>query len=212
MTPHPLLEAAEQGLCGVDEVGRGPLAGPVVAAAVVFRGVPPDGLKDSKKLSAARRQRLEPLIQAQAVWAIGSASVEEIDALNILQATFLAMQRAVQGVAAQCVVREVVVDGNRAPTFVGVDRVRAEIKADDHVLEVSAASILAKVYRDRLMEQMDVQYPGYGFARHSGYGVAQHLKALRELGPSPIHRRSFAPVRDVLELGAFTPPKASPAE
>lgn len=183
-------------VAGVDEAGRGPLAGPVVAAAVILDARNPIvGLADSKKLSAARRERLFDLVCARALCcAVGSASVQEIDQLNILQATMLAMRRAVQGL--RLTPAKVLVDGNRIPML----QVRAEavIGGDALVAEISAASIVAKVHRDRWCAQLHAQYPGYGFAGHKGYGTAQHLAALRRLGACPEHRRSFAPVAQVL--------------
>ena len=179
-------------VAGVDEAGRGPLAGPVVAAAVILDDFQPiAGLADSKKLSAARREALYDEIRAKALCCcIAQASVEEIDRLNILQATLLAMQRAVMGLRLKPGL--VLVDGNRLPLL----DVRAEaiVKGDAKVAAISAASILAKVTRDRGLLQLDQQYPQYGFARHKGYGTAEHLQALRLHGPCPEHRGSFAPV------------------
>lgn len=178
---------------GVDEVGRGPLAGPVVAAAVCLDpDNPVEGLRDSKKLSAKRRIELDLLIRERAVcWHIASASAEEVDELNILQATHLAMQRAVAGAAQHA--REIVVDGNRLPEL--PLPARAIIGGDDRVAPISAASILAKQYRDQLMIELAQEYPQYGFDRHKGYGTRQHLAALATHGPCPWHRQSFAPVR-----------------
>lgn len=179
-------------VAGVDEAGRGPLAGPVVAAAVILDDAHPiQGLADSKKLSATRRERLFEEIRAKALcFCVAQASVEEIDRLNILQATLLAMQRAVAGLRLKpnCVL----VDGNRLPVL----DVRAEaiVKGDAKVQAISAASILAKVTRDRDMDSLHLTYPMYGFEQHKGYGTAQHLAALAEHGPCPVHRRSFAPV------------------
>jgi ribonuclease HII len=185
-------------IAGVDEAGRGPLAGPVVAAAVILDPRNPiEGLADSKKLSANQRERLFDLICARALCcAVGSASVEEIDAINILQATMLAMRRAVQGL--RLTPAKVLVDGNRIPVL----NVRAEaiVGGDALVAEISAASIIAKVHRDRWCAQLDAQYPDYGFARHKGYGTAEHLAALRRLGACPEHRRTFAPVTEVLHV------------
>ena len=182
-----------QGLvAGVDEAGRGPLAGPVVAAAVILDDLRPiAGLADSKKLTAARREALFDEIRAKALCcSIAEASVEEIDRLNILQATLLAMRRAVQGLRLKPTL--VLVDGNRLPVL----DVPAEaiVKGDDLVAAISAASILAKVHRDRWCAQVHEHYPQYGFAGHKGYGTAAHLAALRAHGASPLHRRSFAPV------------------
>lgn len=182
-------------VAGVDEAGRGPLAGPVVAAAVILDDLHPiAGLTDSKKLSAARRERLFDEIRAKALcFCIAEASVEEIDRLNILQATLLAMRRAVMGLRLKPVM--VLVDGNRLPLL----DVPAEaiVKGDARVLSISAASILAKVHRDRWCLQLHDRYPQYGFAGHKGYGTAAHLAALRAHGACPEHRRSFAPVAQV---------------
>ncbi len=180
-------------MAGVDEAGRGPLAGPVVAAAVILdERQPIKGLADSKKLSASRREKLYDEIRAKALCCcIAEASVEEIDTLNILQATMLAMRRAVQGLRLKP--QLVLVDGNRIPVM----DVRAEavVRGDALIPAISAASILAKVHRDRGCEALDLQYPEYGFARHKGYGTAEHLAALQAHGPCAQHRVSFAPVR-----------------
>lgn len=179
-------------IAGVDEAGRGPLAGPVVAAAVILdERSPIKGLADSKVLTALKRERLYDEIRAKALCcSVAMASVEEIDRLNILQATMLAMQRAVNGLRLKPT--KVLVDGNRLPSL----NVLAEaiVSGDALVPAISAASILAKVTRDRLLEAMHEQYPGYGFDRHKGYGTAMHLKALETLGPLAEHRRTFAPV------------------
>lgn len=183
---------------GVDEAGRGPLAGPVVAAAVILpAGCVIDGLRDSKKLKAVERERLAVIVRKQALsWSIQCAPVEEIDALNILNATMLAMHRAVNSLLLQPAV--VKVDGNRAPGLrCGIETI---VGGDDREASISAASVLAKVYRDALMERMDELYPGYGFAQHKGYGTRQHLAALKEKGATVLHRRSFQPVRKALEL------------
>ncbi|MDA3921456.1 MAG: ribonuclease HII [Salinisphaera sp.] len=179
-------------VAGVDEVGRGPLAGPVVAAAVILPASPlPRGLADSKALSAAKRERLDDKIRGCAIaWAIAEASVAEIDALNILQASLLAMQRAV--VALKPAPLAAWIDGNRPPAL--AITTRAIVGGDGLVPAISAASIIAKVARDRQMIAFDTTYPGYGFAQHKGYGTAVHRAALEALGPSPIHRLSFAPV------------------
>lgn len=184
-------------VAGVDEVGRGPLAGPVVAAAVILDPMRPiEGLTDSKKLSAKQRERLFPLIQERALaWALGRAEVEEIDAINILHASMLAMQRAVQ--ALKIAPSLALIDGNRCPELACA--ARAIIKGDLSEPAISAASIIAKVARDREMVELDKLYPGYGLAGHAGYPTAAHLKALNELGPTIIHRRSFGPVRRLLE-------------
>lgn len=183
-------------VAGLDEVGRGPLAGPVVAAAVILDPERPiAGLTDSKKLSEKQRERLFPLIQERALaWALGRAEVEEIDAINILQASLLAMQRAVA--ALPIAPRHALVDGNRCPALPCT--AEAIVKGDLTVPAISAASILAKVARDREMAELDRIYPGYGLARHAGYPTASHLEALQRLGVSPIHRRSFGPVKRLL--------------
>ncbi len=183
-------------VCGVDEVGRGPLAGPVVAAAVILDPARPiDGLADSKKLSERRRETLFGEICGSALaWSIGRAEVAEIDEINILQASLLAMQRAVAAlpVAPQCAL----VDGNRLPQLPCA--ARAIIGGDASEPCISAASIIAKVARDREMVALDAEYPGYGLARHKGYPTKVHLEALQVLGVSAIHRRSFAPVRRLI--------------
>lgn len=187
-------------ICGVDEVGRGPLAGPVVAAAVIFDATKPSirGLADSKQLTAAKREELyEKIVSRALAFCVASASVEEIDHLNILHATMLAMQRAVQGLAvAPGLVK---VDGNRCPVL--PMRSEAVIGGDATVPLISAASILAKVARDRMLVELHEQHPEYGFDGHAGYGTPQHLKALREHGPTIHHRHSFEPVR--IACGAF---------
>jgi ribonuclease HII len=187
-------------ICGVDEAGRGPLAGPVVAAAVILDPAQPIiGLADSKKLSAARREKLAAEIRAKALaWCVAEASVEEIDSINILQATLLAMQRAVAGLS--LTPSEVLIDGNRCPKL--SLPARAIIGGDASVAEISAASILAKTVRDAGLLALHAQFPEYGFDRHKGYGTAAHLDALRRFGPTPVHRRSFAPVREQLALFA----------
>jgi ribonuclease HII len=184
-------------LCGVDEAGRGPLAGPVVAAAVILDPAHAiTGLADSKQLSARRREELAVAIRSQArAWAVASASVEEIDALNILQATLLAMRRAVAGLA---VAPELVlVDGLHCPALDAPTR--GIVNGDATVAEISAASILAKVTRDAEMQLLHSLHPQYGFDRHKGYPTAAHVAALRAHGVSAAHRRSFAPVRRVIE-------------
>lgn len=189
-------ETAEHLIAGIDEAGRGPLAGPVMAAAVILDPFRPiTGLDDSKRLNPSRRAALEPVIQASALaWSVASASPAEIDALNILQATLLAMERAVQGLAFTPILA--LVDGNRCPRL--ACPAQAIVGGDATVPAISAASILAKVARDRVMAHLDGLYPGYGLAVHKGYPTAAHLEALRHLGPSPIHRRSFGPVRKLL--------------
>ncbi len=187
-------------LAGVDEVGRGPLAGPVVTAAVILdpnRPVP--GLRDSKKLSERKREALSVLIQEQALaWCIARCEVPEIDSLNIYQATMLAMERAVSGLAPAP--EYVLVDGHQCPHWHWPSQ--PVVKGDDRVDAIAAASILAKVSRDREMVELDRQYPGYGLAGHKGYPTKTHLQALKEQGASVIHRRSFAPVRDALAAAA----------
>ncbi len=192
-------------VAGVDEVGRGPLCGAVVTAAVILDpGKPILGLNDSKKLSLARREALFDEIQEKALaWCVARAEVAEIDKLNILHATMLAMQRAVEGLAVQP--RLALIDGNRCPKLAVPSS--PVVKGDSQVPAIAAASILAKVSRDREMQVLDALYPGYGLAGHKGYPTAEHLDALRRLGPTPIHRRSFAPVRDAwlaLETQAST--------
>lgn len=183
-------------VAGVDEAGRGPLAGDVFAAAVILDPIRPiEGLADSKKLSERRRDELAFLIRERSLaWAVARASVEEIDTLNILQATLLAMQRAVHGLDSEP--DEVWVDGNHAPDL--AQPVKAIIKGDQSVAAISAASILAKTARDASLLQLHALYPGYGFDQHKGYGTALHINRLRALGPCPAHRRSFAPVRQCL--------------
>ncbi len=186
---NELYDSGISTLCGVDEAGRGPLAGPVCAAAVMLpRGIVIDGLNDSKKLSEKRREQLYGEITAKALhWSVAFASVEEIEELNILGATYLAMNRAIAGLG---VVPELaLIDGNRAA---GVEyKTRCVVGGDGKCADIAAASIIAKVTRDWLMYQLDRQYPGYGFAKHKGYGTAAHYAAIRGLGPCPAHRPSF---------------------
>lgn len=183
-------------MAGVDEAGRGPLAGPVVAAAVILDDLQPiKGLADSKKLTALKRERLYDEIRAKALCcSIAQASVDEIDRLNILQATMLAMQRAVAGLRLKPT--KVLVDGNRIPKLDVL--AEAIVKGDALVPAISAASILAKVHRDRWCAELHLQYPAYGFDGHKGYGTAEHMAALRTHGACPAHRKSFAPVAEVL--------------
>ena len=185
-------------IAGVDEVGRGPLAGPVVTAAVILDPDNPiEGLNDSKKLTRKKREKLAIEIREKSLaWSLGRAEVEEIDQLNILQATMLAMQRAVAGLAMKPT--KVLVDGNRTPDF--LIPAEAIIKGDGKIAEISAASIIAKVCRDKEMCEMDDIHPGYGFASHKGYPTSHHLAAIETLGVCAIHRRSFAPVRRQLSL------------
>ena len=180
-------------IVGVDEAGRGPLAGPVVAAAVILcpDGIP--GVDDSKKLSALRREELCALIRAHCRVGVGVASVEEIDEINILWATMLAMTRAVDALSVEPA--EVLVDGNRCPKWRYPSR--AIVGGDAIEPCISAASIVAKVTRDRMMVEADADFPGYGWASNKGYGAPHHLHALRQLGPTPLHRRSFAPVAQI---------------
>lgn len=183
-------------MAGVDEAGRGPLAGDVVAAAVILDDKRPiDGLADSKKLSEKKREQLFEEIRGRAIaFCVARASVEEIDRLNILHASMLAMKRAVEGL--QVEPHHVLVDGNRLPQW----RYSSEavVQGDASVAAISAASILAKVTRDREMCVLDELYPGYGFALHKGYPTKHHIAALQSMGPSPIHRRCYAPVRELI--------------
>ncbi len=185
-------------VCGIDEAGRGPLAGPVVAAAVILDPARPiPGLNDSKKLSEKKRVALAELIRERAIaWAVAEASVEEIDRINILQASLLAMQWAVAGLAVRPI--SALVDGNRCPQL----DIPAEaiIQGDGKIASIAAASILAKTVRDAGMRVLHAQYPQYGFDRHMGYPTAAHFKALEEHGASPVHRRSFGPVAKQLSL------------
>jgi ribonuclease HII len=188
-------------VCGVDEAGRGPLAGPVYAAAVILDPTRPiDGLRDSKKLTHERRLELEPLIKANALaWAIARCTEAEIDRYNILGASMLAMKRAVNSL--KTVPTLALIDGNRIPVM----KVRsiAIIEGDDKVTAISAASILAKTARDAALVKLHKKYPQYGFDQHKGYGTELHLQMLREHGVSPVHRRSYAPVRALLPDSAF---------
>lgn len=197
--PFPDVELPIGLLCaGTDEVGRGPLAGEVVAAAVILDPARPiTGLADSKQLSEKLREYCYlQIIEQSLAYAVGRASVAEIDRLNILQASLLAMQRAVEALSTQP--EYVLVDGNRCPAW--TYQSQAVVKGDSRVPAIAAASILAKVTRDRELTLLDAEYPGYGFARHKGYPTAQHMLALELLGPCPIHRRSFAPVARVTRL------------
>ena len=185
---------------GVDEAGRGPLVGSVFAAAVVLpEEYDLPGLTDSKKLSERRRDELAVLIKQQALaWCVAAASVEEIDRLNILHATMLAMRRAVHGL--ERLPEKVWIDGNRVPTDLGCEA-EAVVKGDSKIIQISAASVLAKTARDAEMYALAERYPQYGFERHKGYGTAEHLAALQRHGALPEHRRSFAPVRAILAQG-----------
>jgi len=179
-------------IAGIDEAGRGPLAGPVVAAAVILDpSRPVAGLRDSKLLSARQRERLAVDIRANALaWSVGEADAAEIDALNILQATMLAMRRAFEGLAVAP--GEAWIDGNRCPDLPCA--MRAIVKGDRDFAVISAASILAKTVRDAMLDELDARFPQYGFAHNRGYGTPEHLAALARHGPCPVHRRSFAPV------------------
>lgn len=194
-------------IAGVDEAGRGPLAGPVVAAAVILDDLAPiAGLTDSKKLSERRRERLYDEIRAKALCcSVAQASVDEIDRLNILHATMLAMRRAVQGLRLKPA--KVLIDGNRLPALDVL--AEAVVGGDALVPAISAASILAKVTRDRLLVELHDRHPGYGFDRHKGYGTAEHLEALSRLGPLPEHRRSFAPVAQAAQVCRADAPESA---
>jgi len=188
-------------ICGVDEAGRGPWAGPVVAAAAMFHdnATIPTGLNDSKKLSMTKREALFGPIQESAWVGVGIASVEEIDQLNILKATMLAMARAVAALPEPA--QFALVDGNRTPKDFPCP-VQTVVKGDARSLSIAAASIIAKVTRDRLMHALHAEYPHYGFANHMGYGTSAHSDALRMHGPCPHHRQSFAPIRTLLAEAA----------
>jgi ribonuclease HII len=196
---EPELYLPEGRIAGVDEAGRGPLAGPVIAGAVILDPEKPiEGLRDSKRLSASRRDELFDQIRERALaWAVGRADVEEIDRINILQATMLAMSRAVE--ALQPYADHALIDGNRCPDLSCTSQ--AIIKGDSKVPAISAASIMAKVTRDREMLDLDMRYPGYGLAQHKGYPSKAHIEALESLGVTPVHRRSYAPVRRIIERG-----------
>jgi ribonuclease HII len=206
-TEEELRAAGVERIAGVDEVGMGPLAGPVVAAAVVLpAGLRPAGLDDSKRLSRAARERLDREIRAAAIdWAIGSVDTEEIDRIDIHRAGLLAMRRALEGLRRRP--QLALVDARHVP---GIDvPQRAFVGGDARIGSIAAASVVAKVWRDTRMCELDRRHPGYGFARNAGYGTAEHLRALDALGPSGVHRRSFAPVRAVLRSGEGTP-RAAP--
>jgi ribonuclease HII len=196
---EPELYLPEGRIAGVDEAGRGPLAGPVIAGAVILDPDKPiEGLRDSKRLSAKRRDELFDQIRERALaWAVGRADVEEIDRINILQATMLAMSRAVE--ALQPYADHALIDGNRCPDLSCTSQ--AIIKGDSKVPAISAASIMAKVTRDREMLDLDMRYPGYGLAQHKGDPSKAHIAALESLGVTPVHRRSYAPVRRLIERG-----------
>lgn len=191
------MPSGEALVIGVDEAGRGPLAGPVVAGAVIMCGRLPDGLADSKKLSAKRRAELELSIKRDCRWAVGVAEVGEIDALNVLNATMLAMTRAVAALCGSEIVSQVLIDGNLTPHGRCADwrwPARAIVGGDGSEPCISAASIVAKEHRDRLMRDLAKLHPEFGWERNAGYGTREHLEALRVNGPTPHHRRSFAPV------------------
>ena len=207
-TFNPMKLDADALIVGIDEAGRGPLAGSVFAAAVILDpNRPIEGLMDSKKLSENKRDYLATIIKAQALaWSIASASVEEIDRLNILEATMLAMTRAWQGIKQAH--HYVLIDGNQIPkamratlpdNLLSTQLVEAIVKGDDSVPAIAAASILAKTARDAELYALDAQYPDYGFAQHKGYGTKLHLSRLEALGPCPIHRQSFAPIKRFLQ-------------
>lgn len=193
-----LRRAKLYGAVGIDEAGRGPLAGPVVAAAVILpRGFPTDGIDDSKKLSPAERDVQAERIRGVASWAVAVVDVEEIDRLNILWASMRAMEIAFAGLDRMA--DRVVVDGDRIPPGLAhLQGCRAVVDGDAKIACIAAASILAKTTRDALMQDLAEVHPGYGFERHFGYATPEHLRALRELGPCPIHRRSFSPVKEMV--------------
>ncbi len=193
-----LFDHAGELICGVDEAGRGPLAGPVFAAAVILDPARPiAGLRDSKKLSEARRDALAIQIKADALaWAIAQCSEAEIDTLNILQASMLAMRRAVEGL--KVLPTLALIDGNRCPVM--AIRSEAIVRGDDKIPAISAASILAKTARDAALLKLHEQYPDYAFDQHKGYPTALHMERLRAFGVSPVHRKSYAPVRELLDM------------
>jgi len=196
LPPELLLDGAAGTVCGIDEAGRGPWAGPVVAAAVVLdRSAVPVGLDDSKKLSPARRAVLFDLIHASAAVGVGIASVEEIDTLDILRANDLAMRRAVRDL--DPAPQSALIDGNRVPPDFPCPA-EAVVGGDARVLPIAAASIIAKVTRDRIMAELARRHPGYGWERNQGYGTAEHRAALERLGVTPHHRRTFRPIRNIL--------------
>ena len=185
----------ETPIIGVDEVGRGPLAGPVISAAIILnKEMIPEGINDSKKLSKKKREFINEELISQHSFAIGIASVEEIDKINILQASLLAMKRAVLNLNIKP--QTILVDGNKLPDL--EYNMYPIIKGDSKSISIAAASIIAKVYRDKLMQDLSLQYPGYYWEKNSGYGTKQHLLALNNLGVTPIHRKSFAPIYNML--------------
>lgn len=194
-----LLRRGARIVAGVDEVGRGPLAGPVTAAAVILDPATiPEGINDSKKLGLKRRSLLAELLEECAIVSVASASVEEIDALNILQASHLAMRRAIEGLPERP--DHVLIDGNRVPKGLNLPATPL-VKGDARSLSIAAASIVAKIHRDRLMGDLAQQFPGYGWDHNAGYPTKEHKAALQDLGVTPHHRRSFAPVRNILCRG-----------
>jgi ribonuclease HII len=201
--PNLSLEQRFNGpVCGIDEVGRGPLAGPVIAGCVIIPVQTQSqkfwsDVRDSKQLSARKRDALAAEIRTHSIWALGIASVAEIDQINILQATFLAMQRAFTSLPASIRPVHALVDGNRAPKL--NIPVMTVIKGDQISLSIAAASIIAKVERDRLMTELDQSFPGYGWAKNAGYGTIAHMKALQTLGPTMHHRKTFAPIASLLQ-------------
>lgn len=207
--PDFKLENEHQGLvCGVDEAGRGPWAGPVTAAAVIFDQSKlsdelAQSLNDSKKLSAKKREALIDQIKAESIWAVGEASVEEIDELNILQATFLAMRRAVAGLSQRP--DYALIDGNKMPPELGVSG-NPVIKGDGLSCSIAAASIIAKVTRDHQMAELAENYPGYGWEKNAGYGVKLHQEGLKTLGLTPYHRKSFKPIKKLMEIESKNEP------
>ena len=188
-------EAYESPIIGVDEVGRGPLAGPVISAAIILnKEIIPEGINDSKKLSKKKRIIINEQLILHHSYAIGVATVEEIDKINILQASLLSMKRAILGL--KIVPKSILVDGNKLPDL--EYKMYPIIKGDSKSASIAAASIIAKVYRDKLMEDLSIQYPGYYWEKNSGYGTKQHLLALNNLGVTPIHRKTFAPIYNML--------------
>ena len=188
-------EAYESPIIGVDEVGRGPLAGPVISAAIILnKEIIPEGINDSKKLSKKKRIIINEQLILHHNYAIGVATVEEIDKINILQASLLSMKRAILGL--KIVPKSILVDGNKLPDL--EYKMYPIIKGDSKSASIAAASIIAKVYRDKLMEDLSIQYPGYYWEKNSGYGTKQHLLALNNLGVTPIHRKTFAPIYNML--------------
>ena len=197
----PALLEHHPGAAGADEAGRGPLAGPVVAAAVILPDIfDAAGIRDSKKLTAKARERMEIRIKTEAIWAVQAVWVEEIDTINILHASLAAMERAIKRLSRMPIY--VLIDGNKLPKNLPCEG-RAVVKGDDKVACIAAASILAKVERDRIMTLLSAEYPVYGFERHFGYATPEHLRALDEHGPCAIHRRSFMPVKGGLQLDLF---------